>query len=430
MNKFPASIDFQSWLQKPVAIFGSGVSGKSAAELVVSLGGEAIVYDEKNTDFPTSFSSVDASGHNLVIASPGFSRAHGWLMVAKKSGCEVIGELDIASLLWKGRVVAVTGTNGKTTLVEFITHSLKFAGLDAYAVGNIGFPFASLLQKENSANAWAVVEVSSFQAELMKYFRSDFTVWSNFSEDHLDRYSGMDAYFMAKARLLEVANANTTLIGEDVDRYYRSENLSLPENTYVLKGSSVRIPEHSIFSLKPQRKNFHLAAALFRCWGYDPEMLHDSAITFHQSPHRLAPVAVVGGVEFWNDSKATNFSSAEAAVKQFQKPVFWIGGGRRKGGRIDAFVQRLSPRIQKAFLSGDTAQELGGYFGDSQVPWEIYETFEESVKAAYKQANPGVVVLFSPGFASQKPFRNYSERGNCFEKIVSDLKVNLQLIPK
>ncbi|MCZ6674138.1 MAG: UDP-N-acetylmuramoyl-L-alanine--D-glutamate ligase [Verrucomicrobia bacterium] len=421
------SEDIQSWLKKPVAIFGAGVSGKAAAELIESEGGTSIVYDETNTDFPVKFSKAEAKGHKLVIASPGFSADHTWMRAARESGCEIIGELDLSSLLWEGRVVAVTGTNGKTTLVEFITHSLRYAGLDAYAVGNIGYAFASLLQKVNSPDAWAVVEVSSFQAELMRYFKADSIVWSNFSEDHLDRYRTMGKYFFAKARLLDVGKAKTVLIGREVEHHYQLLNQAIPGDTYVVDSSYVRIPANSVFSLKPQRENFQLAAALFRSWGYDPEMLNESVCTFEQSPHRLALVSEVNGIEFWNDSKATNFSAAEAALKHFQQPVFWIGGGRPKGGRIDAFAQRISHRFQKAFLTGDTGEDLGHIFDELQVPWESFDTLENAVKASYDQAFMGAVVLFSPGFASQNPFRNYSERGNCFEKVVSDLMVNLQL---
>ena len=419
----------QAWLKKPVAIFGAGISGKAAADFIQSLGGESKVYDEQNSDFPGSFSSRESREHDLVIASPGFSADHPWVVEAGKSNCELIGELDLASLFWKGRVIAITGTNGKTTLVEFITHSLKFAGLDAYAAGNIGYPFTELLKEVKAPDAWAVVEVSSFQAELMKYFGADSIVWSNFSEDHLDRYGSMESYFRAKANLLTVSNAKTVLIGKEVEEAYDSYHAPLPREAYVVDSPFIRVPQHSIFNLKPQRENFHLAAVLFRTWGYDPEMLHDSVRTFQQSPHRLTPVSMVNGIEFWNDSKATNFSSAEAALKHFHQPVFWIGGGRPKGGRVEAFAHRIGHRIKKAFLTGDTAGELESIFNDLGVSSETFETMEEAIKGAYNQASAGSVVLFSPGFASQKPFRNYSERGNCFERVVSDLKVNLQLTP-
>ena len=421
--------DIQAWLEKPVAIFGAGVSGKAVADLVDFLEGSSCVYDEQNSDFPGEFTATQAAEHKLVIASPGFSLDHPWLVAAKEAGCEIMGELDLACMLWRGRVLAITGTNGKTTLVEFITHSLNFAGLDSYAVGNIGYPFAKLLTKTNDRDAWAVVEVSSFQAELMKRFRADTIVWSNFSEDHLDRYGDMESYFLAKAALPNVAEAKSVFIGKEVLEAYCEFGQSLPRDTHVVDSPFIRVPKHSIFNLKPQRENFRLAAVLFRAWGYDPEMLHDSVRTFRQSPHRLAPVSEINGIEFWNDSKATNFSSAEAALKHFHQPVYWIGGGRHKGGRIDAFAQRIGHRIKKAFLSGDTAEDVAKVFAGMGVPCETFESMEQSIKEAYSEASSGAVVLFSPAFASQKPFRNYKERGKCFVKVVSDLKVNLHLTP-
>ena len=419
--------DIQAWLKKPVAVLGAGVSGKAVVDLVDLLGGTSCVFDEQNSDFPDSFTLAQASEHELVIVSPGFALDHPWLLAAEEAGCEIMGELDLACMLWQGRVLAITGTNGKTTLVEFITHSLNFAGHEAYAVGNIGYPFAKLLTKTNNRDAWAVVEVSSFQAELMKRFRADTVVWSNFSEDHLDRYGDMESYFLAKAKLLKVADAKSVFIGKEVLSAYCDFGHSLPRDTYVVDSPFIRVPKHSIFNLKPQRENFRLAAVLFRSWGYDPEMLHDSVRSFRQSPHRLAPVSEINGIEFWNDSKATNFSSAEAALKHFHQPVYWIGGGRHKGGRIDAFAQRIGHRIKKAFLSGETAEEVAKVFQGLGVPCDTFDSLENSIKGAYSEASSGGVVLFSPGFASQKPFRHYKERGKCFEKVVSELKVNLQL---
>ncbi len=423
------TIDIQQWLEKPVAILGAGISGKAAADLITLRGGFSVVYDEMNSDFPQEFTREIGQTHSLVIASPGFSTSHPWMLAASEAGCEVIGELDLAYLLWEGGVVAVTGTNGKTTLVEFIRHALEFAGLEAYAVGNIGYPFASLVQETHSAEAWAVVEVSSFQAELMKYFRADSVVWSNISEDHLDRYDTMEQYFSAKAKMLEVAQAKSVLVGKDVAASYARFGRSLPDNSYVLDRSFIRVPENSVFSLKPQRDNFQLAAVMFRSWGYDPEVLHDAVKSFKQSPHRLLPVSRINGIEFWNDSKATNFSSTEAALKHFQCPIFWVGGGRAKGGRIEAFAQRIGHRIKKAFLTGDTAKDMCAVFSTFQVPCQSYKSLEEATLAAYKEATEGSVVLFSPGFASQKPFRNYSERGECFERVVNDIQVNLKMTP-
>ncbi len=428
MKRRQATKKVTFWLRSPVAIFGAGSSGRAAERLIDDLGGTSVVYDEFNADFP-DFTEEAASRHELVIVSPGFSREHPWMKLGRLHGCEVIGELDLASLLWKGKVVAVTGTNGKSTLVEFIAHSLRYAGFDARAVGNIGIPFAQSLTRGNRAEAWAVVEVSSFQAETMRYFRADSVLWSNFSEDHLDRHGSMRSYFEAKANLLSVGRPRLTLLGEDVAPYFHRFGRALPPEAQVLSGPILNGPEGSIFNLLPQWENFQLAAALFRSWGFDPRILLDTVTDFEQSPHRLRRVSRINEVEFWNDSKATNFSAAEAALKHFNRKVIWLGGGKPKGGRIESFVRRISPCVKKAFLTGDTAEQLGRAFDEMRVSWQRFDSLENSVRAAFDQAGADDVVVLSPGFASQKPFKNFSERGRCFERVLSDLEFNLQLTP-
>lgn len=417
------------WLRRPVAIFGAGISGRAAESLIDGLGGTSVVYDEFNADFP-DFSEEAATRHELIVVSPGFCREHPWMKRGRLHGCEIIGELDLASLLWKGKVVAVTGTNGKSTLVEFIAHSLRYAGFDARAVGNIGIPFAQSLTKWNRAEAWAVVEVSSFQAETMRYFRADTVLWSNFSEDHLDRHGSMRSYFEAKANLLSVGRPRLSLLGKDVAPCFRRFGHALPPEAQVLSGPILNGPEGSIFNLLPQRENFQLVAALFRFWGFDPGILLDTVTSFEQSPHRLRRVSRIKGVEFWNDSKATNFSAAEAALKHFDRKVIWLGGGKAKGGRIGSFVRRISPCVKKAFLTGDTAEQLGGALDETGVSWERFDSLEGSVRAAFDQAGADDIVLLSPGFASQKPFKSFSERGRFFERVLSDLEFNLQLTPQ
>lgn len=418
----------KSRIRSPIAILGAGKSGRAVERLMEILGGKSVVYDEFHADFP-DFTEEAAAEHELVVTSPGFHRDHPWISLARFHACEVIGELDLASLLWKGKVVAVTGTNGKSTLVEFIAHSLRYAGFDSHAVGNIGVPFSQLLTWNNRAEAWAVVEVSSFQAETMRYFHADSVLWSNLSEDHLDRHRSMRSYFEAKANLLTVGRPRLTLLGKSVATYFNRFGYALPSGAHVLSDPVSSGPEGSIFNLRPQWENFQLVSALFRLWGFDPKILLDTVTTFEQSPHRLRRVSRINGVEFWNDSKATNFSAAEAALKHFNRKVFWLGGGKPKGGGIDSFAQRIGPRVEKAFLTGDTAEQLGRAFDHLRISWQRFDSLENSVRAAFDQARPDDVVLFSPGFASQKPFHNYSERGRCFERVLSDLEFNLQVTP-
>jgi len=417
------------WFEAPVAVFGRGVSGDAAVKLIEQCGGEVVVYDERPEVGLPRFDRQAATTHACVVVSPGFAKDHPWMVAAREAGCELVSELDLASVLWRGQTIAVTGTNGKTTMVEFITHSLRAAGLKAHSVGNIGMPFSSLLLSDRGEDSWAVCEVSSFQAETMKHFRASSVIWSNFSEDHLDRYPGMEAYFDAKMQLVSVCYPKVFIAGKEVAHFAEQMDRDLPENTWLVSKPLSVLPDSGPFAMKPQRSNFQLVCALFRSLGFDPVTLLETAKTFRQSPHRFHRVGLINGVEFWNDSKATNFSSAEAALSQFEKPVLWIGCGKAKGGRIDLFGQRIASQVKAAFLNGETCAELEKSFQAAEVPASSYEDFADAVRAAFKSAEPGDIVLFSPGFASQPPFRNYAERGERFEAIVNEIKEDLLTTP-
>src|ERR1700689_2614271 len=174
-----------SRLARPVAVFGAGLSGDGTVALLSKLGARATVYDRKGLEFTPE----RARGHGLVVFSPGFSLLHPWLEAARKSGCICMAEIDFASVFWLGRIVAVTGTNGKTTLTEFLAHALGGVGRSAWATGNIGYPFTKLVAERDGGEpeAVAVCEVSSFQAEQVGHFYADSLLWTNFAEDHLER---------------------------------------------------------------------------------------------------------------------------------------------------------------------------------------------------------------------------------------------------
>ena len=184
---------------RPVAVFGAGVSGLGACALAGAMGAAHAVYDEKGS----AFTAASAAGHRLVVFSPGFRPDHPWLALARAAGCACLGEIDFASLAWRGRIVAVTGTNGKTTLTEFLAHGLRGVGRKAVVAGNVGRSFAGIAAGEgaDSRDTTAVCEVSSFQAETLVHLRADATLWTNFAEDHLERPAGMGDYFAAKAVL-------------------------------------------------------------------------------------------------------------------------------------------------------------------------------------------------------------------------------------
>src|ERR1043166_3705941 len=189
----------QQHFAQPVAVFGGGVSGQGVTELLTALGARGLLYDVKGLEF----TATAARQHTLVVFSPGFAPNHPWLEIARRAGATCMGELDFASLFWTGRVIAITGTNGKTTLTEFLTHALRSVGCRATATGNVGYSFSRLAAETEGGGPemTAVCEVSSFQAETLTHFRADASLWTNFAEDHLDRHGTLEAYFPGKGQL-------------------------------------------------------------------------------------------------------------------------------------------------------------------------------------------------------------------------------------
>lgn len=413
----PLLIDHQ------VAVFGAGVSGAGAAALVQWLGAEAKCFDQAAGN---EFAASDAQNHRLAVFSPGFASTHPWLTTARAAGCVCLSELDFASLVWRGSVVAVTGTNGKTTLVEFLAHALTNYGVDAVATGNVGRSFCQLVVDRDGGDreATAVCEVSSFQAETLRHFRADSVLWTNFAEDHLERHGTLDSYFLAKWRLFERAIGGHVYAGSSVHRYAEQFGQPLPLEALVdtEEQSGDVLLQGTAFGDYPQRENFLLADAWWRGQGLREGVLYAAAHTFKLAEHRRQKVVTTAnGVTWWNDSKATNFHAVEAALSAFAEPVLLIAGGKSKGGDIGAFVQRIAPRVRHVLLIGETRSVLAVFFAQAGVPYTLCEHLAEAVSIAATLAQAGEQVMLSPGFASFDQFSSYADRGTCFIKLVNDL---------
>ncbi len=411
-------------LAPSVAIFGGGVSGRGAHLLVARLGGTAVLYDEHGAGGGrAAFTAADASAHRLVVFSPGFVPTHPWLALAHAAGCVCLGELDFAALCWRGPVLAITGTNGKTTLTAFLAHALRSLGRDAAAVGNIGHAFAALVAETGGGgpDTTAVVEVSSFQAETLHHFRADAVLWTNLAEDHLERHGSMAGYFLAKWRLVE--RATQVFAGPSVALPARQFSAGLPGLVWVPTEHQPADPRllGTAFARYPQRENFLLAAAWWRAAGLAEAALLAAAQTFPLGAHRLAPVAELGGVTWWNDSKATNFHAAEAALAGFAAPVILIAGGKPKGGDVAAFVARVAPHVRHALLIGETRLALAAACAFHGVEHTDCGTLAAAVRQAALQARPGDHVLLSPAFSSLDQFNSYADRGAQFTTLIPTL---------
>ena len=410
-------------LQRPVAVFGGGVSGQGVLSLLAAIGGVGRLYDEKSPDAENKFTETHAARHGLVVFSPGFPIGHLWLATARAAGCVCLGELDFASFFWRGEILAITGTNGKTTLTEFLTHALILAGRTAHTTGNIGYPFSRFVIEQTGRVETAVCEVSSFQAETLQHFRPTATFWTNFAEDHLERHPGMQAYFDAKWRLVERTSPESVFAGSSIQQYASEFGHPLPLSACV--PTEGQLPDArllgTVFGQYPQLENFLLAAAWWRRAGLPEAKLYFAAKTFRLGQHRLTKVGSRRGVTFWNDSKATNFHAVEAALATFPAPVFWIGGGKAKGGDLPGFIDRIAGKIRHAYVIGETQPALTSLLREHQLPVTPTGSLDEAVHAAFAEATTGDNVLLSPGFASFDMFRGYDDRGLQFESLVENL---------
>ncbi len=415
MSEFPESLKRR--LARPAAIFGDGVSGRSVAESLASGGFASVIYDEKGIN--SVFGPEHAARHDLLIYSPGFAQAHPWILAARRVGMQCMSELDFGALLWTGPAIAITGTNGKTTLTEFLSFAFKRSGVDAIACGNIGLPLTSLSRTESNVSFLAVVEVSSFQAEDLRNFTPEAVLWTNFDEDHLDRHGDIESYFRAKFKLIErMMPGGILVVGESVVEASRKFGIELPAEALVATRAEVAdtVPTGSIFSTWPQLENWAVAVKYWRARGIALRLLEESAKLFRLAPHRLRKVAESQGVEYWNDSKGTNFHAVEAALRQFTIPVRWIGGGKWKGGDLQAFAARIKPHIEAAYLIGETGEELHRQFGALGKTSRLFPSLQDAVVAATNDSHGPTAILLSPGFSSFDQFRSYVERGLVFER--------------
>jgi UDP-N-acetylmuramoylalanine--D-glutamate ligase len=413
------------FLAQPVAVFGGGVSGQAVLDLLIRIGSRGVLFDERQSGARGSFSVEDAGAHRLVVFSPGFRADHPWLETALASGCTCLGETDFAALFWRGTVIAITGTNGKTTLTEFLAHALRSVKRDARATGNVGHPLSALVAETEGGvfDEIAVCEVSSFQAETFVHFRADAALWTNFAEDHLERHPGMQAYFEAKWRLFDRTVGGVMFAGSSVQYFAEHYGRVLPAEACVPTGNQPAdvLLRGTPFEFYPQRENFLLASAWWHRAGLPETALYAAAHSFRLGRHRLSRVAEHDGATYWNDSKATNFHAVEGALASFTAPVLLIAGGKSKGGDLAAFVRRIAPRVKHLYLIGETKGSLAGACIAHGVPHTLCATLAYAVQLAAETAVTGEHVLLSPGFASFDMFRNYEDRGEQFEQFVNNL---------
>lgn len=419
----------KSYFEKSIGVFGYGVSGQAVAQVLEKLRASYVIYDKAEINGACScFTDEVADRHLLIVYSPGFANNHPWLKLAREAGCQCLSELDFGALFWTGQIIAVTGTNGKSTLTCLLAEALDAMGGTVVACGNLGSPLSAQHEHFGNSQAIAVCEVSSFQSETIEHFSPDALIWTTFDTDHLDRHVDLRSYFDAKWNLLSRLKTKDLFIGETVMRYANEYGYRLPLGATVVGEThminSISLPA-GMFGISPQAENYLLALAYCNSQGFDLEVLRKIAMSFKPLPYRLNKFAEIKGIGFWNDSKGTNFSATIAALKGFNNSIFWIGGGKLKGGDLTVFVDRISLYIEEAFLIGEAAPILEKRLSEVNIRVWCFSSLEEAIEAAFDRAllgNKKQEIVFSPGFSSFDMFKNAEERGNFFEKKVLELK--------
>lgn len=403
---------------KKVALWGRGVSTLSAEKLLSKFNIASVYYGDAPNE--KKFDKTSAKEHALAIYSPAFKSDHPFFEAAKETGVRTIGEPDLGGFLWRGRIIAVTGTNGKTTLTSLLAHALKKCGIDAVACGNIGKPICDFAL--SSFGKTAVCEISSFQAMRLGLLKPDALVWTNFAPDHLDWHLDLREYFEAKLRLASLLKSKVFVYGSGIEQTAKKYALTLPDFAKFADKNLFPNSPHP-FDNSIQRENFALASVLWEELKLDKKILLQACSDFKIAPHRFANVCSIGSVNFWNDSKATNAHAAIAALRELSgKKLFWIGGGKNKFCDNSELVKAISECAQGAALIGQTAAILKSELPNLPLGVKVCETLEEAVEFAFESCGNSGDILFSPAFSSFGMFNGYADRGKSFEKAVLCLK--------
>ena len=356
----------------------------------------------------------------LAVYSPAFQSSHRFFKAAQEANVLALGEPDIAGKCWKGKVIAITGTNGKTTLTSFLTLALNKAGFDAVSAGNIGTPLCEFVESGIESRI-AVCELSSFQAMRLKCLKPDAAIWTNFAPDHLDWHKDMREYFLAKLNLASLLNKEIFIMGKSVADFAQAENIPLPRFASVAEKESAKNPP-APFDNSIQAENFSLALAFWKKWALPESALYGAAKEFSLAKFRFAKTAEICGAAFYNDSKATNAHAAIAALRELKgKRVFWIGGGKNKNCENSELAKCVRECAEGACLIGQTAEILKNEI--KSLPKGVFtcKTLREAVEIAFENSKNGGNVLFSPAFSSFGMFKNYAERGKAFDDAVANI---------
>lgn len=446
-------------MNKEFVILGAGESGVGAALLAQQKGYDVFVSDgsaikpEYKTELEANGIAFEEGKHteerilmaSEVMKSPGIPEKAAIVIKIRAKGIPLISEIEFA-YRHKGdsRIIGITGSNGKTTTTSLIYHIFKHAGVDCALVGNIGFSFAK--QVKEDPKPWYIVEISSFQLDDIKTFRPDIAILTNITEDHLDRYDyKFEQYIYSKFRITSNQTAADYFIYCEDDpvttNYMKKHSINsnlfpftmqreLNRGAFIMDGQmTIKTNDEKMemsiydFALKGKHNQYNTMAAGLApsIIGIRKSKIREAVQSFESIEHRMEFVVTIRGVEFINDSKATNVNSTWYALESMNKPVILILGGVDKGNDYSMLHELIKEKVKAIVCLGTDNTKIHEAFKDDLTVILDTTTAEQAVKASFRMAEPGDVVLLSPACASFDLFNNYEDRGDQFKKAVRDL---------
>lgn len=450
---------------KRITVVGLGITGEAVAHFLIKRDAIVTVTDSGAGDqvkeaaekLKTMGVMIELGGHSphvfndteLIILSPGVPHTLKHFNDARKRGIPVLGEIELASRFISEPIIAVTGTNGKTTVTSLLGEMLMKSGKETFVGGNIGNPLIGYADSNQKADC-LVVELSSFQLDTIEHFRPDVAVLLNITDDHMDRYPNFEAYVDSKARIFENQTSDNIAVLNGFDHvidkissrikskklfFYQNDKVSVGSTDYAviekssflsepsisvhLENSKVWIPDLSDFKLVGMHNLENASAAILAALaaGATKEGINSALNNFNGLAHRLEKVATINGVDFINDSKATNTDAAAKAMETFDQPQIVIMGGRDKDSDFQKLRSVVGKQVKHLILIGESAQKIYGILSDI-VDAEFAVSMKDAVLKAFDASVPGDVVLLAPGCASFDMYANYKERGEDFRRAV------------
>jgi UDP-N-acetylmuramoylalanine--D-glutamate ligase len=446
---------------KKVLVVGLGKSGFAAALFLRRRGAQVTVSDVRSAealakDIPALLDegiNVEAGGHglltfrrqDLIVVSPGVPLDTPELAQVRSFGLPIIGELELAARFLKGKTLAITGSNGKTTTTTLVGEILKESGIPTLVGGNIGVPVIELIE-QSTDNSWAVLEVSSFQLESTQEFHPAIAVILNITPDHLDRHGSFENYAMAKERIFAVQDTRDYLVlNADNPRaaaaaarskagvYWFSMEYPVDRGAWVEDGqvcfrAEKGAPSEPILPLPaiPLKgdhnvENVLAAVCAARLAGCPADAVRRAIEKFKAVEHRLEFVATLNGVDYYNDSKATNVDATAKAIAAFPGGIHLILGGKDKNSDYTLLSDLLRRHVKAVYTIGSAAAKIESHLR-GVVPIHPTETLEKAVVAASAAAHPGDTVLLAPACSSFDQFENYEHRGRVFKQLVHEAR--------